>query len=77
MPEAFSSIHPRRDVRLLIAETRRRLASSGMKVTSVPLGVMLEVPSAVLMMESLASEADFFCVGTNNLIQYLMHVDIF
>jgi phosphotransferase system enzyme I (PtsI) len=71
----ITTIEEVREARLLIDETRRRLASSGINVPSVPLGVMLEVPAAVLMMESIAAETDFFCVGTNDLIQYLMAVD--
>ena len=71
----ITTIEEIREARLLIAETSRRLASSGINVPPVPLGLMLEVPAAVLMMEQLATEADYFCVGTNDLIQYLMAVD--
>jgi len=71
----ITTIEEVRETRLLIDETNRRLASSGIKVPNVSLGMMLEVPAAVLMMEFLASEADYFCVGTNDLIQYLMAVD--
>jgi len=63
------------ETRLIIGETRRNLTTSGIKVPPVSLGLMLEVPAAVMMMESLASEADYFCVGTNDLIQHLMVVD--
>ena len=71
----ITTVEEVKETRMLIADTRRQLALSGIKVPSVPLGVMLEVPAAALMMESLAAEADFFCVGTNDLIQYLMAVD--
>ncbi|HJV48692.1 MAG TPA: phosphoenolpyruvate--protein phosphotransferase [Geothrix sp.] len=57
-------------VRQLVEEEARRL-----EVPVPPLGAMIEVPAAALDLAVLARHADFFCVGSNDLVQYLFAAD--
>ena len=71
-----SGIEELAQARSILEKVRLRLQRDGIPcATSLPVGSMIEIPSAVFTIDAIAQACDFLSIGSNDLMQYLLAID--